>query len=633
MALLSLDGRPISEAGAHAILQAVAHRGDGRPRLWLGEGVALGHANRPTTLEAEAEQLPASDATGRYRITWDGRLDNRGELAGRLGIATTALCEMTDADLVVAAYARWGERCTGPLLGDWALAIWDAEARRLFCARDPIGMRPLFYRRGGGLLAVGSEPQQLFAGRMEQPRVNREFVLRALAGAVQDPGTTCFDGVHELEDGQRLSAGEHGVAVRRYWSSPAVRDLPYERPEQYAEEFAELFERATRARLRSNRRVAIHLSGGLDSSYVCASAAQLGADVRALTMYTPGSATMDERPYARLVAQRLGMPHTEVDVSDCWALSGRWVPDAVFDDPMLPPQAPHMIRSMVEARELGCEVVLNGDGGDEWMDGERVQIADAMLRGRPRTAWRLAHLTRPSEPAPRTLVRSLVEAFVPPSLRETIVQVRAAASGSRREEAPLVDAQAGWVSPRALESGSAWWGHDHQWTTWRIYRHVTRPTVAWRDRHALARTGVELRSSFNDLRVVELMASTPEWMKRFRGRRRDLLREAGQRVLPAAVINRRGKGHFNELVIEGLSKRERERVIAAAHVAASFAGVRTTAALKEVTKDGQMRLTEWGRTWRLVAAGLWLRYVEELRRELAGSHAVDVMFANTVTGG
>ena len=156
MAALSLTGRPVDQDLARALLAAIMHRGDCPPRLWEGDGIALGHVNLPTTPEAEREHLPACDPSGRAWITWDGRLDNRDQLARLLQRDPASAHTMTDADYVLAAYAQWGESCVHRLLGDWAFIIWDNHTRRLLCAKDPLGWRQLVFGEHAGLLLIGS---------------------------------------------------------------------------------------------------------------------------------------------------------------------------------------------------------------------------------------------------------------------------------------------------------------------------------------------------------------------------------------------------------------------------------------------------------------------------------------------
>ena len=101
----------------------------------MGEGIALGHVSLPTTPEAEREELPGCCRGRRFWLTWDGRLDNREELAGALEWQAPVGSTATDAEYVLAAFQRWGDACVDRLLGDWAIVIWDARERRLLSPR------------------------------------------------------------------------------------------------------------------------------------------------------------------------------------------------------------------------------------------------------------------------------------------------------------------------------------------------------------------------------------------------------------------------------------------------------------------------------------------------------------------
>ena len=250
MAVVSLDGRPVPPELARAQLAAVAHRGEWEPRLWEAPGVALGHVNLPRTPEAEREVLPMANRSGRYWLTWDGRLDNRDELGAKLGYDTAERAGRTDAEYVLDAFLKWGDDCVHHLVGDWAVVIWDNEARRLFCAKDPLGWRQLYYAERDGLLLVGSEPQQLFAGGWVPKAVNEEYVARFLGGALQEPGSTHYDGIAELRGGELAWAGAAGIRIQAHWTAPRKPASKYRRFEEYVEAFEALFEQALAARLR-----------------------------------------------------------------------------------------------------------------------------------------------------------------------------------------------------------------------------------------------------------------------------------------------------------------------------------------------------------------------------------------------
>lgn len=609
--VLSLDGRPVTETIARAHVAAVARRGDREPRLRLGPGVALGHANLPTTPEAEGEDLPAADPTGRYWITWDGRIDNRTELAGALDLEPIAARRMTDADYVLTAYAHWGDLCVEHLLGDWAFVIWDAHARRLFCAKDPLGWRQCYFARHDGFLLLGSEPEQLFAGGHLPRAINQEYLLRYLGMAFQEPGETCYAGVYQLEGGQSLVVTETALSVRSYRRQPPVERCPYRQPEEYVDEFVAVFREATAARLRSNRPIGVYLSGGLDSSYVAAVAAGEGADITAVTGYAPGTRYMDERCHARTVTEHLGIDAVEVDVGDCWSLSSHRLPDAIFDEPGHQLQSATQLRLGTASRDAGLGVMLGGEGGDEWLTGDDGYLADAVLRGRLGHAWRMARQSRPAGNALRAILHNCYRDLAPSIFQDSVDHLRGRDLGIGCS--PIVEPNPTWTSiasamrsvPRSRARSVA--------MTWRLYREIAGPAVSWRDRHAFAPNGVELRTPFNDRRVVELMAATPDWIKWHNGRPKDLLRDAEYRFLPRTIPDRTDRGIYRELMQAGVFEQERERVTQAIDAVLGIEGVRRDRALAEISRWRERRHHWWQPSWRLITAGLWLRAVDTPR--------------------
>jgi asparagine synthase (glutamine-hydrolysing) len=436
---------------------------------------------------------------------------------------------------------------------------------------------------------------------------------------MQEPGSTCYAGVQELEGGQMLTAGAEGtVRVRTYWSAPAPTPYRFRRPEEAVDAFVPVFREATRARLRSNRRVGVFLSGGLDSSYVAAVAVRAGAAPPAITAYAPGTRWLDERRHARLAARHLGLLHQELDISDCWALSSRYLPDHLFDEPAHPPQSPHMMRLAAAARDAGMGVMLGGEGGDEWLNGDDRFVADAVVWGRLRTGWRLARTQAQSRPVWKAFGRECFYGLTP-------LPVQAAAARLRRRVPAVVPAAAvasdpRWVQPADRLCTAVWRRGRLRLAEWQVYRDATRPVVGWRDRHALSANGIELRTPFNDLRVIELLAAVPEWMKRHQGRTKDVLRAAFDGHLPAGLAGREDKGYFNELVTAGMTDREWTRAQAAAAAAADFPGVSAGSATAEISRWRQVALTArhpawigWQPSWRIITAGLWLQSLDVLR--------------------
>ena len=617
LAILSLDGRPVPPELPRAQLAAIAHRGEWEPRLWEAPGIALGHVNLPRTPEAEREFLPGSDRTGRYWLTWDGRLDNRDELAGKLAYDAAERAEKTDADYVLDAFIKWGDDCVHHLLGDWAVVIWDNEARRLFCAKDPLGWRQLYYAEHEGLLAVGSEPQQFFANGWLAPEANNDFVLRTLGQAVVAPNVSCWAGISELRGGECLQATRQGKRLSVHTLHPTIRERNYRNPLSYVDEFEDLVRKATTARLRSNVPVACSLSGGLDSSYTTAIASSIQPAIRAYTVFVPGAKDLDERKYARLVASHVGSALIELDVSDCWYLSREWLPDSVMDQPILPGAGPTLLKLAQEARTDGVGVLIGGEGGDEWLGGSwspagYPAIASAICAGRFRTARAIANRRPGTAARAKAVAVSVVDGFSPTTGKVAFQRLR---KRDRIDFSPYVEPQRDWSLLAAAGYARPWSLEQRAAGAFAVYRQVIANEVGWRDRHVFSKQHIENRSPFNDWRVVELLASTPDWAKQFTGEYRAILRIALQRQGLHEISSRRTKGTYAELARRGMADLERDRTERGLMEVSKLESVRSAAV---ATEHGRWRKSDEdsnGDIFRLATAGLWLNQLHSLAPE------------------
>ena len=216
-----LDGRPVDRALIEAMTDSIAFRGPDGQQVWTGGCVAFGHSLLKTTFEAETESQPAS-MDGQVWITADARIDGRDDLARELGLPPAALSR-PDCELIIHAYARWGEACVEHLLGDFAFAIWDARARKLFCARDHFGIKPFYYAHLGSAFAFSNTLNCV----REHPTVSDELNEQAIADFLvfdynHEIATTTFADIRRLPPAHTLVVTSGGVVVRRYWSLPEV---------------------------------------------------------------------------------------------------------------------------------------------------------------------------------------------------------------------------------------------------------------------------------------------------------------------------------------------------------------------------------------------------------------------------
>lgn len=537
-------------------------------------------------------------------LLWDGRLDNRLELSGALNMS-----HATDAELIVAAYRRWGDDCVEHLIGDWALVIWDLARKRLFAAKDPLGWRPFYYAALPGEMVFASEYQDLWRLGVK-PQVNEDFLYRYLADATQQPGQTAYRDVFMLHGGQFLVSTHTGHQVGTYWDAPRVSPRNYKHPMDYVEEFDELVSGAVASMISDKKPTAVFLSGGLDSSYIAAVAADINVDTRAISSYAPGTA-WDERVHQHSVLAHTGIAGTSVCVSHCTALNPAIAPASMFDIPATPPQHALLAYMGQSASREGFEVILSGVGGDEWLTGDPRFAADALFRGHPRKAVELARRHGAGPNVARKLARSTYRAISTPRVQSWIGKAR----GNPHWDGllPFVQAHEGWKGRVGREMTPLFWPEHLRRRTWRAYRNDAQGTIEWMDRQCHRPNHIEFRSPLNDLRVIEFLASVPEWMKRFEGRPKDILRAAmKQRGMPASLYGRTDKASYDEPYESGLRFENRARVEAAIAAVCQLPEVDAAAVRRETSKWLDDPTNAWEPTWRVVSAGLWLHFINTL---------------------
>jgi asparagine synthase (glutamine-hydrolysing) len=314
--IVSGDGAPVDRELLGGMTDALTFRGPDGRSVWCEANVGFGHTRLSTTEEAVCEQQPCT-LDGRAWIVADARIDARAELTRALADrGRPPLDGVDDARLILHAYAAWGESCVEHLLGDFAFAIWDKAARRLFCARDQFGVKPFFYSQRGRAFVFGNT---LECVRLH-PAVSSELNDLAIADFLlfdrnMEPDTTAFRDIYRLPAGHVLTwnLADGAPIVRRYWQVPTETEIRYRTTTDYVDRFKELLTSAVSDRLRT-RRVAVAMSGGLDSSMVAATAKRILADagqpfdLQAHTVVYDHLMHDEERKYAGMVARALRVP-------------------------------------------------------------------------------------------------------------------------------------------------------------------------------------------------------------------------------------------------------------------------------------------------------------------------------------
>jgi asparagine synthase (glutamine-hydrolysing) len=392
--IYNLDGQPVDRALLGRMTDVIAHRGPDGAGHWICDSVGLGHRMLHTTSESLYEEQPVVHESGQLVLTADARIDNRKELIGTLAINGKPKEQITDAELILKAYGKWGGACPEKLLGDFAFAIWDGREHCLFCARDPLGIKPFYYHGDGRRFLFGSELCQLFADSFVGREPNEGMIGECLACAITDQEETLYRGVLRLPPAHFLFVRPGQLRKERYWDIDPSFSIRHQSNLEYAEHFLEIFTEAMRCRLRSHKPVGAFVSGGLDSSSIVSITQSLyhnGA------LADPGLETFslifpaldcDESNYIRDVVRMWGIKCNTVCAEELDASYYAADVSRYQDFPNYP-NGSMCDRLRILAREKGFRVLLTGYGGDEWLTGSLYHYADLLRQLRIRRHWPL----------------------------------------------------------------------------------------------------------------------------------------------------------------------------------------------------------------------------------------------------
>lgn len=361
-------------------------RGPDAEGLWSSEGVVFGHRRLAILdLDARANQ-PMVAADGRYTIVFNGEIYNFRELRRELEEEGVAFRTTSDTEVLLALFAREGERMLPKLRGMFAFAIWDTQSRELFLARDPYGIKPLYYTRTkDGLLFASQVKALLASGLVSAEREPAGLAGFYLWGSVPEPWTL-FRDVFALPAGHwlRVRAGvpESPVCwhdIRQHWREkvgiPSPQPSPQPSPAsgrgsmQLQERVRQAVTDSVRAHLVADVPVCVFLSGGIDSAALAGLASGLGAQVEGITIGFEEFAGKhdDEVPVAAAIAAHYGLPHFVRRVSR--AEFEQDIPRILdaMDQPSI--DGVNTWFASKAAAERGYKVVLSGVGGDELFCG------------------------------------------------------------------------------------------------------------------------------------------------------------------------------------------------------------------------------------------------------------------------
>jgi asparagine synthase (glutamine-hydrolysing) len=608
----NFDRKPVDRNYLEEVKALIAPYGTDDAGSYSISNISILYHAFHTTKEARSETQPHVTASGGI-LTWDGRLDNRADLIGRLRDVVTGAS--TDIEIVAAAYERWRSECFAMMIGDWALSIWDSPSRSLILAKDPIGTRHLYYSFDSNQVTWSTilAPLVLLAGKTLA--LCEEYMAGWLSFF---PAThlTPYVGIHSVPPSSFVlfRPGKH--IVRKYWDFDPRNVIRYRTDTEYEEHFRAVFAEAVRRRLRSDKPILAELSGGMDSSsIVCMADMIISRGVSetprldTISYYDDSEPNWNERPYFTKVEEKRGRTGCHIDIGKQEVFTFQ------FDcDPFAATPGSNVLSNAASCQFAACmssqrnRVVLSGVGGDEVMGGvptPRPELENLLARAQFGT---LAHQLKVWALDKRKpwfhLFFEAARGFFPPALVGVPKHMRPAP----------------WLNPDFVKRHrSAFQGYE---TTLNLFG----PLPAFQEnvstlealQRQLACDGLpcnppyEKRYPYLDRNLLEFMYAIPREQLLRPGQRRSLMRRALVTIVPDELLNRKRKAFVARAALAAVSAEWTHLIGITQHMLSSSLGIVDAKAFLEVlqkARHGQDVQTI--SITRTLGLELWFRHLKD----------------------
>jgi asparagine synthase (glutamine-hydrolysing) len=631
------------ESLVRAMSAALRHRGPDEDGFLANEprapGLALG-VRRLSIIDLQGGHQPVWNEANDVAVVFNGELYNYRELRESLTLSGHHFATQSDTEILVHAWEEWGEDCLDELRGMFAFVLLDlrkryATAPLLFLARDPLGIKPLYYTQTADGFLFASEVRALLASGVVAKQISPDALTAYLLfGSVSEP-VTMIEGVFSLPPGHRMllyvPERRRTPRARPWWDpgqSPAARDTrkPQDIPSA-ARRLRPLLEDAIRAHLIADVPVGLFLSSGLDSGAIAALAARIQPGIRSFTLTFPGT-QYDEGALAHVVAERCATQHTDVPLEG-GAVVGRLEEAlAALDQPTADGINTYFVSWA--AREVGLKVALSGLGGDELFAGYQTFGDTRRFDRLVRMAWFVpAPLRRAAEPilgrlaarqrgpdasskavaawrSPDVLPHPyfFARALFPVTELSRLTEPRFRSSSVHADGVSLEPTWLGWLERAADAARKLQPIAGAAWLEMRSY--MTSMLLRDTDSVSMARS-LEVRVPLLDTPLVEFVSSLPDAARYRPDTQKALLVQALGDILPPQVAAQQ-KRTFTLPWEEWLKGPLRKRLESSfADSAPALAAHLRANGVRDVWTAFLAGKTSWSRPWSLYVLNEWSR--------------------------
>jgi asparagine synthase (glutamine-hydrolysing) len=547
------DQAPVRRSDLEAMTQSMVHRGPDDDGYFIAGPVGFGF-RRLSIIDLSGGHQPMSDREESVWVVFNGEIYNFPELKRELQGHGHVFRTNSDTEVIIHGYKQWGDEVLNRLNGMFGLAIWDVRQKRLVVARDPFGIKLIYYRIEGNTLYFGSEMRPIRAvmpGKAEIDSTSLDLFLRYRFTPA--PHTILKD-VKKLAPGTKLTVQNGVCEVSRWYRFRPEPFTPAKSPREAKEELLSIYQAAIKRQLISDVPVGLLLSGGIDSGLLLALMNLNGNSWPTYTIGYGSSFADDELADGAETARILGSRHTSVNITR--ATFEEVLPKivAALEEPIAASSIVPMYLVCQRARQ-DVKVALVGQGPDELFGGYRRHLGvryGAVWAGLPQWLRTPISSTVAKLPRNETIKRGMNSLAIPDRMRR-YQQVLSLLPGQQVEglfQDGLLAPEAGDAILRCWEDMSELMsGTDELGGLQFLEMRSTLPDelLMYADKLSMAHS-LELRVPFVDKEIVEYVERLPASFKVRNGSRKWLHRQVCRTFLPESIVKRPKRGFASNVV-------------------------------------------------------------------------------------
>lgn len=555
--IVNFDEKPVDHDLIHKMTDKISYRGPDGKSCYFDYNIGISYLAQHSTPESVYEVQPLLDNESGIILVADARVDNREDLISELSLKKNNI--VTDVQLILHAYLKWGSQSLVHIIGDFAFILWDSKKKLLFAGRDPMGVRSLHYAKVNNSLYIASEAQQILQLPDISSTLDEIAVIQWLSGQVKSD-RCMFKDISIVPPAHYLLGDSKNITVNRYWDIDFNQKIQYRDIEDYKNHFIEKMSLAVDSRLRTNSKtVGTELSGGLDSTVITAlahrSLKQTGIKLKPVSYTFPTISSCDESDFIKHVASYLGVSTHFLNVEQAGILGYPAAFKPKLENPWVRENPVYELQ-LKYLKEHGVEVLLTGNGGDEVTSAGPFANYKRFWHGDYSVLFELFYNCRKFKQSYLTsLYTELLEPILPNSIDSllryltfrTIKNKKALpvwlSSAARQQYINYLKAKPDkQIKDRVLQS---------KYDT--LINGIISGSNSFYEYYG-ARYSIEIRQPFLDRRVIEYCFAIPNHLWRHKQYEKWLLRLSTADLLPDQVRWRKGKQGASEVIAKAISR-------------------------------------------------------------------------------